>query len=41
LEVELFLTAVDKNKMKKLNDGLSEVARTLNLHVAAGIPITN
>ncbi len=36
-----FMPSVDKNKMKKLNDGLSEVARTLNLHVAAGIPIAN
>jgi intracellular sulfur oxidation DsrE/DsrF family protein len=36
-----FLAGVDKNKMKKLNDGLSEIARAINLHAAAGIPVTN
>jgi hypothetical protein len=38
----MFLIAnIDKNKMKKTSDGISEIARALNLHVAAGIPVTN
>jgi intracellular sulfur oxidation DsrE/DsrF family protein len=36
-----FISGIDKNKMKKLNDGLSEIARSLNLHNAAGIPTAN
>ena len=32
---------IDKNKMKKPNDGLSEIARAINLHAAAGIPNAN
>jgi intracellular sulfur oxidation DsrE/DsrF family protein len=36
-----FMSGVDKNKMKKLNDGLSEIARAINLHAAAGIPVAN
>jgi len=36
-----FISGVDKTKMKKLNDGLSEIARSVNLHAAAGIPTAN
>ena len=35
------LGAFDKNKTQKTNDGLIEVARTLNLHVSAGIPTSH
>jgi intracellular sulfur oxidation DsrE/DsrF family protein len=35
------VSLVDKDKMQKLNDALAEVARSLNLHVAAGIPQTH
>jgi intracellular sulfur oxidation DsrE/DsrF family protein len=35
------VASIDKGRMYDINDGLNEVARTLNLHAAAGIPATH
>jgi intracellular sulfur oxidation DsrE/DsrF family protein len=35
------VASIEKDKMYNLNDGLNEVARTINLHAAAGIPATH